>query len=233
MTDPQVPPADDAAAKAAADAAEAKAKADADAAAAKKAADDANKNDGDDLGYPKNTKIEDMTAEQQAAYWKAYARKHETQFKALAGNDLTPEQVAQLLADKEKAEREAMSAQEKAVADARKEARDEALKEAQTMSVRAIMDAHVAASGLDKSNPDDQDVIDTIQSLDASSFIREGHVDADRLTKALNRIIPTGGGSSPAWPATGQGNRNTGTGSARDAGKAEAARRWPDKVKAE
>jgi colicin import membrane protein len=230
------PPADAAAEAAAKAAADAKAKADADAkaaadAAAKKEADEAAaKKEADDTPddekYPKDKALADMTDAEKAAYWKAYSRKHETAFKSLAGANLTPEQITQLLADKEKSEREAMSAQDRAVAEAVEKATAETLAKARGDSVRAIMDAHIAASGLDKTKPDDQDVIDTVQALDPSSFIKDDHVDADRLTKVLNRIIPVGGGSTgPAWPATGQGQRNTGTGSARDAGLAEAERR--------
>jgi hypothetical protein len=177
-------------------------------------------------GYPKDVDVNDMTDKQQAAFWKSWARKHETGFKTLAGKDMTPEQVAQLLADKEKADREAMSAQEQAVADARKEAREEALTEGRKQTVRSIMDAHIAASGLDKAKPEDQDVIDAVQALDPSSFIKDDQVDADRLTKVLARIVPAKGTKQNSqWPATGQGNQQIGTGSAKDAGKAEAERR--------
>ncbi|WP_141703731.1 hypothetical protein [Planobispora rosea] len=44
-------------------------------------------------GYPENTPVADMTAEQQAAYWKAHARKHEDRLKAI---DITPEELARL-----------------------------------------------------------------------------------------------------------------------------------------
>lgn len=185
----------------------------------------------EDRGYPKDTALADMTVEQQAAYWRYHAQKHERSFKSLAGKDMTPEKVAELLAEKEKRDREAMTPSEQALADARKEAREEALREATVQNVRLIMDSHVAASGLDKSKAEDQDVIDAIQALDPSTFIKEGQVDAGRLTKVLNRIIPAKGSTSGTWPDTGQGRRETGTGSAKDAGKAEAARRWPDKVK--
>lgn len=44
-------------------------------------------------GYPENTPVADMTVEQQAAYWKAHARKHEDRLKAI---DVTPEELARL-----------------------------------------------------------------------------------------------------------------------------------------
>jgi hypothetical protein len=183
--------------------------------------------DGEKFEFPTGKAIADMKPEEQTEYWRHKAKKHESAFKKAAGEDMTPEKFQQILADREKAERDAMSAQERAVADARKEAREEALKETHALTVRAIMDAHVAASGLDKADPDNQDVIDAVQALDPSQFIKDDHVDADRLTKVLARIVPDGGGGkrNGTWPDTGQGNRQTGTGSARDAGRAEAERR--------
>lgn len=46
-------------------------------------------------GYPEGTPVADMTAEQQAAYWKSHARKHEDRIKAI---DVTPEELARLRA---------------------------------------------------------------------------------------------------------------------------------------
>jgi hypothetical protein len=46
-----------------------------------------------DRGYPENTPVADMTVEQQAAYWKAHARKHEDRLKAI---EVTPEELSRL-----------------------------------------------------------------------------------------------------------------------------------------
>ena len=48
-----------------------------------------------DRGYPENTPVADMTAEQQAAYWRTHARKHEDRLKAI---DVTPEELTRLRA---------------------------------------------------------------------------------------------------------------------------------------
>jgi hypothetical protein len=48
---------------------------------------------GGERGYPENTPVADMTAEQQAAYWRTHARKHEDRLKAI---DVTPEELARL-----------------------------------------------------------------------------------------------------------------------------------------
>lgn len=44
-------------------------------------------------GYPENTPVADMTIEQQAAYWRHHARKHEDRLKAI---DVTPEELTRL-----------------------------------------------------------------------------------------------------------------------------------------
>ncbi|TDD54581.1 hypothetical protein E1286_05160 [Nonomuraea terrae] len=46
-----------------------------------------------DRGYPDNTPVADMTVDQQAAYWKSHARKHEDRLKAI---DVTPEELTRL-----------------------------------------------------------------------------------------------------------------------------------------
>lgn len=81
-----------------------------------------------DKGYPDGLPLEQMTAEQQAAYWKHYARKHEDTVKAFKG--LTPAQVAELQAKNEELEAKALSADEKAL----KAVRDEAFKQARAQA---------------------------------------------------------------------------------------------------
>lgn len=81
-----------------------------------------------DKGFPDGLPLEQMTAEQQASYWKHYARKHEDTVKAFKG--LTPHQVAELQAKNEELEAKALSADEKAL----KAVRDEAFKQARAQA---------------------------------------------------------------------------------------------------
>jgi len=46
-----------------------------------------------DRGYPDNTPVADMSVEQQAAYWRHHARKHEDRLKAI---DVTPDELTRL-----------------------------------------------------------------------------------------------------------------------------------------
>lgn len=213
-----------------------------EAAAAKIAADKAKAENGDgdgeggktgagadgktdeERGYPLNTSIEDMTAEQKAGYWKAQARKHETAFQKVAGKDMTPEKVAELLKAQEDAAEAAKTETQRLVDAARKEGEESARAGAVEGTVKTLVAAHVVAAKLDKEK--DAEILETLEALNPTTFIAEDStIDAAKLTKVLNRIAPIGQQRNPQWPATGQGNQHNGTGSAKDAGHAEAARR--------
>jgi len=207
----------EAAAKKAADEA-AKKEAD-DAAAAKQAADEAAKKN---LPYPEGKAVADMTAEEQAAYWKFHSQKHEQAWKGKLG-EYTPEQVSEMAKRIEEIEAANLSDTEKAVKEAYERGKAEASADSANVAVRALIDARKAS--LDET--EDADIIESLDLLDYTKFITDGSVDSARLTKVLDRLAPVGGGASTSrWPETGQGNRNTGTGSAKDAGKAEAERRF-------
>lgn len=178
-------------------------------------------------GYPLNTPVDDMKIEQQNAYYKAIARKHEQSFKKLAGNHMTPEKIAAMVKAQEAAEEAAKSELDRAVDAARKEGRESALADAASGTVDSLIAAHVVAAKLDKTK--DADVLETLETLNRKSFIgSDGQVDAAKLIKVLNRLAPTeggGGSGNGGWPDTGQGRRGNGTGSAKDAGIAESVRR--------
>jgi hypothetical protein len=202
--------------KAAADAA-AKEKADAEAAAAANA-----KAGGEQLPYPEGKAVADMTLEEQVAYHKYHSRKHENAWKGKFG-DYTPEQVAEMAKRIEEIEAANLSDTEKAVKEAYDRGKAEATAEGASIAVRALVDARKAH--LDETK--DADIIESLDLLDYSKFITDGSVDSVRLTKVLDRLAPAGGGTgAPRWPNTGQGSKDTGTESARDAGKAEAEKRF-------
>lgn len=213
----------DAEKQAAAEALEAKKAADEAAAAdaATKAAEEAEQGKNK-LPYPEGKAVADMTAEEQAAYWKFHSQKHEQAWKGKLG-EYTPEQVAEMAKRIEEIEAANLSDNEKAVKEAYERGKAEAAADSANVAVRALIDARKA--NLDEK--EDADVIDSLDLLDFTKFITDGSVDSARLTKVLDRLAPVGGGTGkPRWPNGGQGDRNTGTGSAKDAGKAEAEKRF-------
>lgn len=165
---------DDAAAQAAADA-----KAAADAAAAKAAADKAAAGDN---GFPPNTPIEQMTADQREAYWKHQSRKHEERSKAF-GN-LNPETLRAL---QEKAnkhdelERELMSDKDREIAQVREQERLAATPRV----VRAEFKA--AAKGVLNA----EQLTALLEDRDLTKYVdANGDPDEDKIAKLVTAFAP-------------------------------------------
>lgn len=204
-------------------AAAAAAKATADAAAAKAAADAAAAADAD-KGYPNGTPVEQMKPEQQAAYWKHHARKHEDRAKVFGA--LTADQLKELQ-DKAKKhdelELELGTTAEKAAAKARQEATDAAQAENQPQVISAKLDAAAARAGVSE-----EDLAKAIEFVDTKKFLAaDGSVDADKVKTFISNIAPAKGNpqKGPTVHGHGSGIQPAG-GSGRDKGKAEAERRF-------
>ena len=171
-----------------------------------------------DLGYPKDTKVEDMTVDQQAAYWKHQARKHESTAKSRGDYSTIKKQLEEL-------QRSAMSDQERAVAAARDEGRAEGRQAAAPRLVAAEFRA--AAAGREV-NGKPINVADLLEGIDPTRYLTaEGDVDADKVARYLDAIAPKATGSTGrAFPDLGQGRREESPRSGKEAGLAEAARRF-------
>ena len=149
--------------------------------------------DGDGDAFPANTPVKDMTAEQQAAYWKHHARKHETAAKSAA------EKIAEF-------ERASLSDSEKAIAEAKDAGKAEAMAELNTKVLEAHVDAFIAANKLKRED------VPAIDALDLTKFLTdENDVDTDRLATVLATLAPTTGPGG-SGPDMGQGGRGSGAG---------------------
>jgi hypothetical protein len=185
-------PADDAAAKAAADAQAAADKAASDKAAADKAAADAAAASAD-KGFPEGTPIAEMTAPQQAAYWKYQARKHEDTSKARADYDA-------VVAERDALKKATQTDAEKAVDEAKVAARKEALLEAAPKLVAAEFKAEL------KGTRSPEQIAALLAPLDLTKFLTaDGEVDTDKVSTYAAGL----GSAGKEWPDTGQGNRRT------------------------
>jgi hypothetical protein len=160
-------------------AAQAAARAEADAQAASEAAAAA---ENAERGYPLKTSPSDMTTDQQVAYYKAMARKHEDRAKGMDSDELKQLRARAKRADE--LERQNMDVQERAVA----EARDTARQEAETAATakyapRLAETAFRVAIGTRKSQ---EDVDEFIADLNLPRFLTdEGQVDT---AKVLARV---------------------------------------------
>lgn len=177
-----------------------------------------------DRGYPENTPLEQMTAEQQANYWKTQSRKHEQRAKQFDG--LTMEELTGLRdkASKHDAlERELMSDKDKATADA-------------TEAATKARDAHwlpqlvraefKAAFG---SNVTPEDAQARLARVDLMSFVdAKGEIDSKGIAEYAAQFAPKQ--TQQQGPSTfGFGNRPQVTGAPGERGAAMAAKRFGKK----
>lgn len=163
-----------------------------------------------DTGFPANTPLEQMTGEQQTAYWKHHARRHEDRVKAL-GN-LTPEQLAEIRtkADAHDAlqlelgtEAEKQAAAAKAAATAEADARYRPL----------LVQAKFEALAAGRIEPEKLATI--LEPLDLSKFLAtDGTPDTDKVKAYVDGIAPAMGTPPPPRPGPssgGMGYRGTST----------------------
>lgn len=162
---------------------------------------------GGDLGFPASTPLEQMTQEQQTAYWRHYARKHEQQVKDLG---VTPEELAALRDNAGKysaLEREAMTDKDKAVA----QAKDDTGKERDEHYRPLLVRAEIKALLTGRVNADELEakVATITDPLDLTKFLTTtGAVDTDKVKAFVDSIAPaTGTSNTRKGPtATGHGS---------------------------
>lgn len=181
----------------------------------------------DKPAFPADTPVADMEPGEQAAYWRDKAQKHEKAWRGKVGSDLTPEQYAAEHAELEQLRDTTRTDTEKAIAQAKKEARAEVEAE---YAPRLVTAAFTAA--LSKMNAEDRnELLDTINP--AKFLTPNGELDTDKVGSWIKKYVPqsdTGVGTHTA--DHGGGRRTTTTVSPRDAGLAEARKRFPPKATA-
>lgn len=154
---------------------------------------------GDEKGFPAETPIADMTAEQQAAYWKHQARKHESTSKARGDYDA-------VVAERDRLKTATQTDAEKAVEAAKTEASTSATVEARNQYVPQLVTAKLEAALAGKMPA--EKIAAQVEFLDHTKFLTEaGEVDTDKVKQYAAGLAPAGG----QWPDTGQGNRGTKT----------------------
>ena len=165
-----------------------------------------------DRGYPENTPLAEMTTEQQVAYWKHQSRKHERR----ANERADYEQLAEKASKWEEAQRAGMSDTDRALEEARAQARNDALREARQESAERLVAAEFRAAARDV----DPKVLEGfLEDLNFSRYIGEDmSVDTARITDRVNGL-PKAGHTIPA-PPNAQGFRRFQGSSSVEAGRA-------------
>jgi type IV secretory pathway VirB10-like protein len=176
-----------------------------------------------DPGFPVGTAVADMTAEQQAAYWKHQSRKHEDRAKVFG--DLTADQLKSL---RDKAKRqdelelELGTTADKAAAKARDEAaaaaRAELLPQLVTAKLEAATAGRVTSDAIAKA----------LEFVDTAKFLTDGKVDTAKVKSFADSLAPATGTQPPSprpGPTpSGQGHRTPATASPGDPARAWLAR---------
>lgn len=137
--------------------------------------------DNKDKGFPADTPVAEMTAEQQAAYWKFHSRKHENVVKSQSDYEELKELAAKWkAANPEKPAVEAVDA-DKIREDAEKAA-------AQKFATKLVVAEFKTAFAGRMSNDDFQEVI---EDLNLTNYLTDdGEVDTERVAKKAAILAP-------------------------------------------
>lgn len=158
--------------------------------------------DGGDRGFPENTPVAEMTADQQVAYWKFQARKHEDRNRSRGDYDDLKKKAGDYdaLLESQKTE------QQKAVDAARGEGKAEGLREAGVF----LVEAEVRAQSANRLSDEQRAAL--LDGLDRTRFLNaDNTVDADKVKTLIDGLAPSAGGSPDTgkkWPDMGQGRRD-------------------------
>lgn len=172
--------------------------------------------DPGDQGFPANTPVKDMTVDQQVAYWKVQARRHESRAAAHADYDTIKTELEQLRA-------RTQTAEEKAIEDAKAAGRAEAT----TATLPRLLQAEFRAAAAGRVTP--EQLASVTAPLDPKFFLtaKGDEVDTAKVQTFIDGIAPAAPGKT--WPAMGQGRHETVPTNAREAGRAAAERRFGKK----
>lgn len=181
-----------------------------------------------DRGYPANTPLVEMNADQREAYYKFHNRKAEERLDQFKG--VTPEQVQQMQQRLEELESAQLTADQKALKDAEKAARAAADAEWGPKYLRSELKSLVSSVITDKEQRDAFMAV-----TDPKLFVGDnGEISEDKvmghLTALFGKSGATGGGNVPPpqqfdWGQGGNGSGVLPDTKPGDGGRAEAARR--------
>lgn len=151
--------------------------------------EDPDKKGGDDLGFPANTPLTEMTVDQREAYWKHQARKHENTVKSRQDYD-------QLKADSEelaKLKKDGQTEKEREI----EEARETARREGENLGAERYLKDAVTARFEALTGKKSEDVAKAFAHIDVHSFIgQDGAIDNDALTEFASTFGTDGNGGS-------------------------------------
>lgn len=177
-----------------------------------------------DRGFPENTPIVEMTAEQQAAYWKFHDRRKSDTLRAYGG--ITPEEALQYRQAAEDARRDQLQPSERALEDARTQATTAAMATAAQEWAPQLAEAIV---GQFITSTEQRTAV--LAGINPMAFVKDGKFDNAALIGHLTGLQAAFGGSGPSGEQQqppsqwGQHGTHPPAQSGSDEGLAEAKRR--------
>lgn len=162
----------------------------------------------------------EMTPEERIEFEQGAKRKAQDRLKAFDGT--TPEDVATMRQKLDQLEKEKLTEQERAVADARDEARAEAFASSASHTVDAVLQVALRGRSADAA---------TLLALDRSTFVVDGKADTAAIEKWVEENSTAGSSADQGRRHVdlGQGDRERQTVSGRATGEAEAQKRFGKK----
>lgn len=140
---------------------------------------------GKESGFPKDTPLVEMTVEQQLAYWKHHARKHEGTANARADYD-------QQKADAEKwrqHQNDNKAPDQKVLDDAVAQAREETRREEQAKAAPRIVKAEFKALAAGKVSKELLDAF--LEDVNHTVYLdANGELDTDKIQKRVDALAP-------------------------------------------
>lgn len=138
-----------------------------------------------DLGFPKDTPLVEMTTEQQLAYWKHHARKHEGVAQSRADYD-------QQKADAERwrqAQEANKKPDEKLLDQARQEAAEAARREEQAKLAPRLVKAEFKSAAAGKLSKELLDAF--LEDVNHSVYLKaDGELDTEKIQKRVEALAP-------------------------------------------
>ncbi|MGG7510901.1 hypothetical protein [Plantibacter sp. YIM 135249] len=165
--------------------------------------------------FPAETPVTEMTAEQQAAYWKHQSRKHEARNRQYG--DITPEKLTQLQQEAEDLRKQNQTDAERAVEEA---------KEAGRAEVRAVLAAERVKTALDRALEGRVPNTSALLDLDRNQFINGDTANTEAITAWVAANSSETAEPQKRFPDLFQGQRERVDKSDRETGKAEAQKRF-------
>lgn len=177
---------------------------------------------GNDLGFPAETPIAEMTDKQQAAYWRHNARKHETTWKSVAG-DRPLADVQKDLQELGEIRRSQQTPADQALSERYDQGKNEGIKAARTETATTLFRGALETAGVAAAEIDD-----LVSNLNVANFVTDSGVDTTKIRDFARKFTPAGrDGNQQRGRDFGGGPRREGQERRGDRGRAEAQKRHP------